>query len=118
MSKPKLSTTFRRSVVDEFDLEAHELVTLERACAVLDQIEGLELDVKDRGIIVRGVRGSLYPNPSLKELRAAETSFLAIVRALGLQDADMGAGKGSPSAAARAMNRQRWGVRSIGKASA
>ncbi|WP_081237012.1 P27 family phage terminase small subunit [Streptomyces viridosporus] len=111
MSNQNLSAEFRRAVLDEFDLEAHELVTLERACAVLDQIEGLEHDVKTRGVIVRGVRGSLYPNPSLKELRAAETSFLAIVRALGLQDADMAPGKGSASAAARAMNRARWGVR-------
>jgi phage terminase small subunit len=111
MSNATLSAEFRRAVLDEFDLEAHELVTLERACSVLDQIEGLELDVKDRGVIVRGIRGGLYPNPSLKELRAAETSFLAIVRALGLQDADMAPGKGSPSAAARAMNRARWGVR-------
>ncbi|MEU9266345.1 P27 family phage terminase small subunit [Streptomyces sp. NPDC048251] len=117
MSNQKISAEFRRSVVDEFDLEPYEVTTLDRACAVLDQIQGLEADVKTRGIIVRGVRGSLYPNPALKDLRAAEASFLSLVRSLGLSDADSGTGKGSASAAARAMNRQRWGVRSIGSAS-
>jgi phage terminase small subunit len=112
----KISAEFRRAVLDVFDPEPYELTTLDRACAVLDQIEALEDDVKTRGVIVRGIRGGLYPNPSLKELRAAETSFLAIMRALGLQDADMAPGKSSPSAAARAMNRARWGVRSIASA--
>ncbi|MBQ0974748.1 hypothetical protein KBZ00_26995 [Streptomyces sp. RK31] len=105
----KISAEFRRSVLAEFDPEPYELTTLDRACAVLDQIEALEEDVRQRGVIVRGVRGGIYPNPSLKELRAAETSFLALYRALGLQDGD--AGKGSASAAARAMNRKRWGMR-------
>lgn len=118
MSNQKISAEFRRAVVEEFDLEAYEVTTLDRVCAVLDQIEGLERDVKDRGVIVRGIRGGLYPNPSLKELRAAEASFLSLVRSLGLSDADSGTGKGSASAAARAMNRARWGVRSIGAASA
>ncbi|MGW6900754.1 P27 family phage terminase small subunit [Streptomyces sp. NPDC054919] len=117
MSK-RISAEYRAAVLEEYELQAHDLVTLERACAVLDQIEGLEADVKTRGVIVRGVRGGLYPNPSLKELRAAETSFLAISRALGLNDAEMAPGKGSRSAAARAMNRARWGVRSSGGASA
>ncbi|NEB08476.1 P27 family phage terminase small subunit [Streptomyces coelicoflavus] len=112
----KISDEFRRSVLAVFDPEPYELTTLDRACAVLDQIEELENDVRQRGVIVRGVRGSIYPNPSLKELRAAEASFLAIVRALGLQDADMAPGKGSAAAAARAMNRARWGVRSIASA--
>lgn len=113
----QISAEFRRAVLDVFDPEPYELTTLDRACAVLDQIEALEEDVRQRGVIVRGVRGGIFPNPSLKELRAAETSFLALYRALGLQDVDA-ADKGSASAAARAMNRKRWGMRGGSNAAA
>ncbi|MFI1869929.1 P27 family phage terminase small subunit [Streptomyces jumonjinensis] len=112
MSNPKISTEFRRAVLAEFELEPYEETTLDRACAVLDQIDEMEADVKARGAVVRGVRGGIGPNPCLKELRAAEGSFMALVRALGLNDADAGPmGGEARSAAARAMNRARWGVR-------
>ncbi|MGW6012348.1 P27 family phage terminase small subunit [Streptomyces sp. NPDC055210] len=108
MSDHKISAEFRLAVLAEFEVENHELTTLDRACAVLDQIQEMEYDVKTRGAVVRGIRGGLGPNPCLKELRAAEASFMALVRSLGLNDAD---GTTDRSAAARAMNRARWGVR-------
>ena len=110
MSNLKISAEFRTAVLAEFELENYEMTTLDRACAVLDQIQALEADVNTRGVIVRGIRGGIYPNPSLKELRAAETSFLALVRALGLQDADAPVSR-SASAAGRAMARARHGGR-------
>lgn len=108
MSNQKISAEFRLSVLAEFEVENYELTTLDRACAVLDQIQEMEHDVKTRGAVVRGIRGGIGPNPCLKELRAAEASFMALVRSLGLNDADGGPDR---SAAARAMNRARWGVR-------
>lgn len=108
MSNQKSGPEFRFAVLAEFELENYELTTLDRACAVLDQIEDMELDVKTRGAVVRGIRGGIGPNPCLKELRTAESSFMALVRSLGLNDADSGTDR---SAAARAMNRARWGVR-------
>ncbi|MEU9400642.1 P27 family phage terminase small subunit [Streptomyces sp. NPDC048242] len=111
MSNLKISAEFRQAVLAVFDVENFELTTLDRACAVLDQIQEMEHDVTTRGAVVRGIRGGIGPNPCLKELRAAEASFMALVRSLGLNDADGGMDGNSRSAAARAMNRARWGVR-------
>ncbi|MFG2815732.1 P27 family phage terminase small subunit [Streptomyces sp. NPDC048410] len=111
MSNLKISVEFRQSVLAVFELENHELTTLDRACAVLDQIQEMENDVTTRGAVVRGIRGGIGPNPCLKELRAAEASFMALVRSLGLNEADGGMDGNTRSAAARAMNRARWGVR-------
>lgn len=94
--------------VTSFDLDEHELVTLDRACSVLDQIDEMERDVKTRGAVVRGIRGGIGPNPCLKEIRAAEASFLALVRSLSLAPDEMPAG--SRSSAARAMNQTLSGV--------
>ncbi|MFD3545263.1 P27 family phage terminase small subunit [Streptomyces sp. NPDC058655] len=111
MSDHKISAEFRVAVLAEFELPNYDMTTLDRACAVLDQIQEMEHDVNTRGAVVRGIRGGIGPNPCLKELRAAEASFMALSRTLGLNDADGGMDGNSRSAAARAMNRARWGVR-------
>ncbi|MFH8472578.1 P27 family phage terminase small subunit [Streptomyces sp. NPDC018000] len=110
MSNQKISAEFRLAVLAEFELENYELTTLDRVCSVLDQIQEMEHDVKTRGAVVRGIRGGIGPNPCLKEIRAAEASFMALVRSLGLNDADSGPGM-SASAAGRLMARAKHGVR-------
>jgi len=110
MSNRKISAEFRMAVLAECELENYDLTTLDRACAVLDQIQEMEHDVKTRGAVVRGIRGGIGPNPCLKELRAAEASFMALSRSLGLYDIDSGPSM-TPSQAGRAMARAKHGVR-------
>ncbi|WP_231157270.1 P27 family phage terminase small subunit [Streptomyces sp. CNZ748] len=111
MSKQSAGAAFRRAVLesienDEIEFAPYDMTTLDLACSLLDDIEGLKRDVKERGHVVRGIRGGIFPNPALAEIRAAERTYLALVNALGL--ASIGAPESmSASAAGRALRGKR-----------
>lgn len=72
-----------RSVTTEYQLEAHHLSILERACEQLDALRLAQAAVAEHGPLVEGRFGP-RPNPAVAMVRDATTLHLRALRELGL----------------------------------
>lgn len=63
-------------------LEAGELVLLEEACRLVDQIDVMQGALEGQGLVVKGSRGQLVASPLIREIRANKLAVSRILRQL------------------------------------
>ncbi|MFD8521016.1 hypothetical protein ACFV2D_13500 [Streptomyces capillispiralis] len=68
--------------VDGKVLEAGELVLLEEACRLVDQIDVMQAALEGQGLVVKGSRGQLVASPLIREIRANKLAVSRILRQL------------------------------------
>lgn len=68
--------------VDGKVLEAGELVLLEEACRLVDQIDVMQAALDGQGLVVKGSRGQLVASPLIREIRANKLAVTRILRQL------------------------------------
>jgi hypothetical protein len=68
--------------VKGLELEAGELVLLESACRLVDQIDAMQAALEEQGPIVKGSRGQPAASPLLREIRAHDLAVTRILRTL------------------------------------
>lgn len=99
-----------RSVLDEFELDEHELVLLRQAVRAADLCEDLQRVVEDEGPIVSS-RGEAKTHPAVVELRQQRILLARLIVALRVPLGDQeGAGESRMSPGRRL---QRRGVRGV-----
>lgn len=68
--------------VDGKELEAGELVLLEEACRLVDQIDVMQAALEGQGLVVTGSRGQQVASPLIREIRANKLAVTRILRQL------------------------------------
>lgn len=63
-------------------LMAGELVLLEEACRLVDQIDIMQAALDGQGLVVKGSRGQLVASPLIREIRANKLAVSRILRQL------------------------------------
>jgi P27 family predicted phage terminase small subunit len=71
------------SIVANYEMEAHHLAILERACEALDRMREAQAAIRDKGAYVEG-RFGLKAHPALAVERDSRTAHLRALRELGL----------------------------------
>lgn len=77
-----------RAVLEEFDLDARELLVLEQAARQADAVEALEAEVEVSGLVTRGSAGQLRLSQTVTELRQARLAVSRLLSDLALPDTD------------------------------
>lgn len=80
------------SVVDEFDLDEHELALLREATRLVDRLDALDAVVAEEGVIVDSVNGT-RAHPALVESRQQALVLSRVLAALRLPSGDEDAGR-------------------------
>ena len=78
------------SVVDEFDLDEHELAMLVESCRTVDVLDLLDAKVRDEGPTVKGPQGT-KANPALVEARQERIALARLLAVLRLPAGEEGA---------------------------
>ena len=95
--------------VEGLELEPGELVLLESACRLVDQIDAMQAALKEQGPVVKGSRGQVAASPLLREIRAHDLAVTRILRTLMAAMPDEDEGKRlSPSDRGRKAALARW----------
>lgn len=74
------------SVVGEFDLEEHELVTLKEACRTADRLDALDDDMRNQPLTVINSKGDETANPRIVEQRQQSITYTRLMASLRLPD--------------------------------
>lgn len=84
---PGLGTAGRRlwkSILDDFELQVHEELTLIEACRVVDRLDALAEASKDAPLTVTNARGDKVASPYLVEARQQQIVYTRLVASLRL----------------------------------
>ena len=93
----KEAAAWWRSVVRDYDMEAHHLHLLEAACGAWDRMVQARKEIASRGITFAAANGDLKANPAVAIERDARVAFARLVRELDL-DAEGPADRSRPPA--------------------
>ena len=74
---------FWKTVVDQFQLEDYQLVTLRLAAECLDRIEDARLAIQKHGLVIEGRLG-VKANPACEVEKNNKTIYARLVREIGL----------------------------------
>ena len=97
------------SVVNDFELDASEVVRLGAAARLADDLTRMQEVLKDAPVTLESARGGMKTNPLFAECRNHRSALARIMQTLSLPEADATARPGDErSSAARAMARARW----------
>jgi hypothetical protein len=77
-----------QSVLADYTLEGHELITLEEACRAADRLERLAAEGKGASLTVLNNRGELVPHPIMTEGRQQQLTYIRLIASLRLPDSD------------------------------
>src|SRR3954470_23966393 len=77
-----------RSVLSDYALEQHELLTLTEACRVADRLDLLATKLAGAPLTTTNHRGDEVSNPLLVEARSQELTYIRLVAALRLPTDD------------------------------
>jgi hypothetical protein len=73
------------AVTVDYVLEAHEVELLVQACHCADKMDGLQRQIDKDGLMARrSLTGPVQPHPLMAELRAQQTSYTRLLRAMRL----------------------------------
>lgn len=101
----------RRLILEDFELDAGELVLLERACELADTCARLDAEVAASPLTVPGSRGQLTSNPLLLQQRKASERLQRLIEGLRLPAKGEQVGVSRTSLQAQAAARARWARR-------
>ncbi|MGI8518635.1 MAG: hypothetical protein ACR2ME_09925 [Acidimicrobiia bacterium] len=102
-----------RDVHRVLTLRPDETELLRRACAALDRVERLEVELSGLPAMVIGSRGQPVLNPMLGEIRAQEAHLAALLGALDVPESEEAGSVASERAQKAAMTRwKKQGTRS------
>ena len=76
------------AVLDEFVLDARELLVLEQAARQADAVAALEAEVEGSGLVTRGSAGQPRLSQSVVELRQSRLAVSKLLSDLALPDED------------------------------
>jgi P27 family predicted phage terminase small subunit len=93
----KEASAWWRSVVRDYDMEAHHLHLLEAACGAWERMVQARKEIASRGITFAAANGDLKANPAVAIERDARMAFARLVRELDL-DAEGPADRSRPPA--------------------
>lgn len=96
-----------RAVVAVFELDPHELVTLESASRQRDVVAQLEAVVDAEGPMVEGSKGQSRVHPAVTEARQGRIALATLLGRIDLQDVD-GRSATTPSQRGRRAANARW----------
>jgi len=96
-----------KAVVSAFELRPDELVLLEAACRLADEIAVLQLVLAEAPAMVEGSKGQERLHPAFAELRGHRLALSRLLAMLGLAEADPDAGL-RRSTAGRKLALKRW----------
>jgi len=101
---------FWRSVTSVYELSPAELTILGRAAVTVDTLAALDAEIAEQGLSVKGSRGQVIPNRSLKVRVELDRLLDVQIRALNLPMPGEDEGRRrSPAAAAAAYTRWKAG---------
>jgi hypothetical protein len=100
------------SVVDDFELDVHELLLLRQACRTADLIERLDEDVEARGVTVESPQGE-KTNPSIVEARQQRIALARLLSALRMPSGETGPGKADSRPQRRMGVRKPYGITGV-----
>jgi hypothetical protein len=98
----------KESVLTEFELNAGELVLLDRAAALTDELVRIEAELVSRPLVVSGSRGQDSAHPLLREHRQHSEILQRLIEAIGLPFAGEDEGESARSKRARRAAEARW----------
>ena len=97
-----------RAVVAGYELERHELASLELACRQADLCTDLEALIAEDGLVVIGSSGQRRLNGAVSELRQSRLALAKLVSELSLPTEDALAAPSPATLRARKAARARW----------
>jgi hypothetical protein len=97
-----------REIVAIYDLRPDDLVILENACRIWDEIERLRVALETAPLLVRGSLGQDRANPLLAEIRQARALQAQLFRRLDLPDVETDENRKPKSAQHQHAARARW----------
>ncbi|ROZ63837.1 hypothetical protein EDL96_05745 [Kocuria soli] len=77
-----------KSIVDEHELEEHELLTLREACRVADRLDTLFSEAEANPVTVLNARGDQTVHPALVEARQQGALYVKLIASLRIPDAE------------------------------
>jgi len=98
----------RESILADFELNAGELVLLDRAAAITDELERIEQELVERPLVVSGSRGQDAADPLLREHRQHAEILQRLIEAIGLPLAGFDEGETGTTQRARRAAQARW----------
>jgi P27 family predicted phage terminase small subunit len=79
-----------RSVVEEYELDAHHLMLLQSAAETWDELQECRALIARDGLIIEGREGGVRAHPASAILRTARITFARLIRELDLDVAEPG----------------------------
>jgi hypothetical protein len=98
----------RRSILDTYELSATEEATLNRAAALLDQLQRIEDELATQPVTTSGSRGQVVGNPLLDEQRRHAHTVALLLDALHIPMDDEMQGETLTTKRARRAAQVRW----------
>lgn len=74
----------KESILADYELNAAELALLDRAAALTDELERIEIEMAKRPLVTAGSRGQEVADPLLREHRQHSEVLQRIIEAIGL----------------------------------
>ena len=99
---------FWASTLEAYELSASETPLLLEACRTLDNLDALDVAIREHGAMVTGSMGQPVVNAALTEARGQRVILHRLLAALALPDVDGKTVGNARSAAAQAANASRW----------
>lgn len=81
-------TRLWRSVVDAYELDAHEELLLLQACRVADRLDRLDTEAASGSVTVTNYKGDQVPHPALTESRQQALTLARLLASLRLPSGD------------------------------
>ncbi|MGW8065851.1 hypothetical protein ACVV2G_27165 [Streptomyces ziwulingensis] len=83
MPSNRRSDTFRKELIEEFDLDPDHARIVDQAARILDELDLMESAIAERGAIVQGRYGPQI-NPALEQADKHRKTFMALLKSLNL----------------------------------
>lgn len=105
-----------RAVLDEYELDQHELLVLKEACRTADRLDRLEAESAAGPITTTNRHGDEVVHPCLVEARQCSLTMARLLAALRLPQGDEAESRPQRRGGARGVYRRTSGLRSVGDA--
>jgi hypothetical protein len=101
--------TLWRATLAAYDMRADELLVLESACRMTDELSAMQAALRGQPVMIEGSQGQMRPHPLFAEVRNHRLALAKLLGQLSISDADAEQTGKAKSHAGRQMARLRWG---------